>query len=91
MEDSSALADAYCDGAFFIMGKEKAMEFLYSTKNGIGSIYSFSRPKTIYYNDVFMPDWFSNLNIDGAGFKVDSIQYHINNSLEDSGSSQPSN
>jgi thiamine biosynthesis lipoprotein len=59
MEDSSALADAYST-ALFIMGKEKAMEFI-STKNGIGVFIVFP-DKTIYYNDVFK-ELVHNLNI----------------------------
>ena len=59
MENSSALADAYAT-ALFIMGKERAMEFI-STMNGIGVFMVFP-DKTIYYNDVFM-ELVLNLNI----------------------------
>jgi len=50
MEDSSTLADAYAT-ALFIMGKDKAFEFL-SSHEGIGVFIVFP-DKNIYYNAAF--------------------------------------
>ncbi|MCK5390934.1 MAG: FAD:protein FMN transferase [Deltaproteobacteria bacterium] len=65
MEDSSTLADAYAT-ALFIMGKEKAFEFLQKHKE-IGVFIVFP-DKNIYYNETFSA-LVSNLNIVEGGWK----------------------
>jgi len=59
-EDSSALADAYAT-ALFIMGKDKAFEFL-NSHEGIGVFIVFP-DKNIYYNAAFAK-LVSNLKIE---------------------------
>ncbi|GJM15631.1 MAG: thiamine biosynthesis lipoprotein ApbE [Thermodesulfobacteriota bacterium] len=60
IEDTSTLADAYAT-ALFIMGKDKALEFL-NRHNGIGVFIVFP-DYSMYYNDTFI-SLVSNLNIE---------------------------
>jgi thiamine biosynthesis lipoprotein len=59
MEDSSALADAYAT-ALFIMGRDKALEFLDNHRE-IGVFIVFP-DKNIYYNETFS-DLVTNLHV----------------------------
>jgi len=65
MEDSSTLADAYAT-ALFIMGKDKAFEFL-NSHDEIGVFIVFP-DKNIYYNDAFAK-FVGNLRVLGDNSK----------------------